>query len=131
MRDMKRRGSAAVFCGGIMLAAAVAWVVGRDLSDRYSYDTYANLVGGSGIAASLFALLALLRRGWARVPLFAAIAVSTLMAYARFGPPDPMAIDLTPLYLPPLIFVFGSVALIMTVTAETNAEHAPRGRAEK
>ena len=114
-----------------MLAAVVAWVVGRDLSDRYSYDTYDNLVGGSGIAATLFALLALLRRGWARVPLFAAIAVSTLMAYARFSPPDPMAIDLSPLYLPPLIFAFGGLALIMTVTAEATAEHAPSGRAER
>ena len=53
------------------------------------------------------------------------------MAYARFSPPDPMAIDLSPLYLPPLIFAFGGLALIMTVTAEATAEHVPSGRAEK
>jgi peptidoglycan/LPS O-acetylase OafA/YrhL len=101
-------------CCGVVLAAVVALVVGQDVSGRYSYEAYDNLVGGAGVVAAVCALLAMLRRGWARLPLAAALGVSALMAYARFAPPGPDDIDLTPLYLPPVIIVAGLTALVLT-----------------
>ena len=114
---MTARALAAACCCGLMLAAAIAWRIGSDLSTSgFMGDHFDGLVGGSGIAALVLALLASLRRSWARVPLAAAGLVAALMAYVRLSPPDPMGnpIDLTPLILPPIIFLFGAVALMMT-----------------
>ncbi|MBD8605825.1 hypothetical protein IFT73_03070 [Aeromicrobium sp. CFBP 8757] len=111
---MTRRGQTVAACVGVALAGTVAWIVGWDLSSRYGYDTYDNLVGGSGIVAVVLALIALPRSGWARVPLLASVVVSALMAYARFDPsPNAGDIDVTPLFLPPLVVIFGVTALFM------------------
>lgn len=117
---MLTRASAGVLCGGVMIAAAAAYRVGTDLSESgFFFDHYDSSVGGSGIAATIFALLASRRPGWARVPLACAIFVAAFMAYIRFSPPDPMdnAIDLTPMYFPPVIFLCGLIALLLTATA--------------
>lgn len=103
-----------------MLAAVMAWWVGTDISESgFVYDNYDSLIAGSGIAVLILALLASLRRGWARLPLAAAGLIAVLMAYARLSPPEPAenAIDITPLILPPMIFVFAAIALFMTAIA--------------
>lgn len=117
-RTRSGRTYAGIMCGGVMLAAAVAWIVGSDL-DGYGSGTFDALVGGSGIVATVCALLALPRAGWAAVPLVPAGATSALMAYARLSEPEPGSndIDLTPFMLPPVIFLLGGLALIMVSLA--------------
>ena len=75
---VSRRGLTAALCAGVMLAATVAWVVGHDISSRYSYETFDRLVGGSGIVAVVLATIALPRAGWARLPLLATIALGPM-----------------------------------------------------
>jgi peptidoglycan/LPS O-acetylase OafA/YrhL len=114
---MTIRRTTLALCCGVVLAAVGALVVGQDVSGRYSYEAYDNLVGGAGIVAALCAALAMQRRGWARLPLLAAVGVSALMAYARFSTPGPDDIDLTPLFLPPVIIVAGLTALMLTASS--------------
>lgn len=94
-----------------MTSAVAAWVVGAN-SSEYDYATFDKVVGYSGIAASTFALFAFVRSGWARIPLACVLVIAGLMAYARLGPPSD-GIDLTPIYFPPMVFLFGAIALFL------------------
>jgi len=105
-----------------MVAAVVAWVVGANPS-RYDYSTVDTVVGGAGIAACVFAVVASFRSSWARVPLVAAFAIAGLLADARFSPPCD-CIDLTPLFLPPVIFLLGALALFITAVGPERKVHA-------
>lgn len=107
-----------------MVASVVAGIVGFDLSERLPDAAYDPVIGGSGIVATICAIMALpWSRWWASVPLVLAAAVAVLMAYARLGPPDPGSIDATPVILPPILFVLGGLAAI------THHEAAPTDEA--
>ncbi|MDR7087245.1 putative outer membrane lipoprotein [Aeromicrobium panaciterrae] len=121
---MRSRRTAGIFCGGVMVAAMVAWVVGADTS-HFDYSTFDNLVGGAGVAACAFAVIAAFRSSWARVPLVAAFAVAALLADARFSDSTEDGIDLTPILLPPVIFFLGSLALLITAMSPGRDKPTP------
>lgn len=64
-----------------MLAAPVAWLLGRGLSDKFCYATHDYLIGSRGIAAPL---LAFMRRGWADVAEHLTGAREDILAFTTF-----------------------------------------------
>ncbi|MFI5426732.1 hypothetical protein [Aeromicrobium sp. UC242_57] len=109
---MRSQTAAKICAVGVMVAAAIAWVVGSQ-PWSFSDTTYDAVVGGAGIIAALSAAVACLRRSWARIPLAFALASACLMAWARFAEQGDDGIDLTGLYLPPLILASGACALLV------------------
>lgn len=116
---MRSRQTARIGCAGVLAAAVVAWFFGADV-DLLSDDAYDLVVGGAAVAACACALVAAVPRSWARVPLAGVLVVAGLLAVARLGPPDD-GIDLTGLYLPPVVLALGVIALMISL-----GEPAPR-----
>lgn len=70
--------------------------------------------------------MGLVHRSWARVFFVMAAAPAALLASRPFDKGDgrDATIDLTPLFLPPIIFIFGAVALfVLALSGNTNQEH--------
>jgi len=106
-----------------MVCASIAIVTGS--SDSLDFETSDRLLGVSGAAACAFSFVGLVHRSWARVFFLAAAVPAALLASRPFDKGDggDATIDLTPLFLPPVIFIFGATALFaLTFSGKTEQD---------